>query len=628
MRAVEILREKTAIPRPDAAERERAAMTLAAVLATKPYHVEQEIVDAYDVTLAKVTATALEAEAAVSSFANEAKKARDARDEVEAARALAADHLEKAKAAVLSVVAQEKRKEATLLTAAVADAESAKVPAITMLLGMGAAISRNEAAFALAEQVRQLKSGSAADSAGVIARRCSANLSWPEPSSGDRSSVDVLDSMIAALRHAEIRAIESDGAGATSVAKVRSALAAAYQQRSGMVDLRPTSTYLRTSYAVSSLGTSAATSGRNLLDDSAFALLPIGDWFGGSKSREQRERIDAQFWQSVNHVGLSGGGHTNYAVVKDDIGNWYVKGFAGDPTKIYESVKNVALFNAGGGVAGASAALLRRGGNAAAIEALGTDGGTGGSVLDQQLERAQTAWEKSTRELRVDVRAMAVAIGDEVRAAWKGDRELDDRSVELDAALAVGAPGLADAQAAIPDPEALEATAGALVDGLLAVKRFRHAVAKALDEGIVGPKRKSATEARGATTAAEEALDAARAKELEALKALNGHRDAPTKGDPETPEHQAWRTEREALVAAATSASSEASRAEAIRTTARETESERVEERDDVQADADRAVRVLTELIRGKLDERIRKREKAIVEYEAAIAVISGVATE
>jgi hypothetical protein len=57
--------------------------------------------------------------------------------------------------------------------------------------------------------------------------------------------------------------------------------------------------------------------------------------------------IDKQFWQNINRIRVAGGGRTNYAVVKDDIGNWYVKGYSSNPEDIIQSAKNLALFSAG-----------------------------------------------------------------------------------------------------------------------------------------------------------------------------------------------------------------------------------------------------------------------------------------
>jgi hypothetical protein len=46
-------------------------------------------------------------------------------------------------------------------------------------------------------------------------------------------------------------------------------------------------------------------------------------------------------------VRVAGGGQTNYAVAKDDLGNWYVKGYSAKPDDVINSMKSFALFNVG-----------------------------------------------------------------------------------------------------------------------------------------------------------------------------------------------------------------------------------------------------------------------------------------
>ena len=60
-----------------------------------------------------------------------------------------------------------------------------------------------------------------------------------------------------------------------------------------------------------------------------------------------RNDIDKQNWQTINRVKVKGTGQTNYVLVKDDIGNWYVKNYSAKPDKIIESTKNLLLFSAG-----------------------------------------------------------------------------------------------------------------------------------------------------------------------------------------------------------------------------------------------------------------------------------------
>ncbi len=44
---------------------------------------------------------------------------------------------------------------------------------------------------------------------------------------------------------------------------------------------------------------------------------------------------------------VAGSGDTNYAIAKDDVGNWYVKAYESDPEKIVQGMKSLAMFSFG-----------------------------------------------------------------------------------------------------------------------------------------------------------------------------------------------------------------------------------------------------------------------------------------
>jgi len=122
--------------------------------------------------------------------------------------------------------------------------------------------------------------------------------------------------------------------------------------RSALIYIRPASTYLRNSYPVTSLQGNAPLSWTNLLARHQARTTPL---FGERLARRQEglddpkyvpilAEIDKQFWQSVNRIRVAGGGKTNYAVAKDDVGNWYVKSYSTDKQSIINSAKNLALF--------------------------------------------------------------------------------------------------------------------------------------------------------------------------------------------------------------------------------------------------------------------------------------------
>lgn len=159
-----------------------------------------------------------------------------------------------------------------------------------------------------------------------------------------KNQKDVLDDVIAELRQQQLQATS---AGETATAEnIQNALKIAYEQRAGLAYLRPASTYLRNAYPSTSIQDGNG-SHSNLLTASLFGSLGAGKLYDKAFAETKLE-IDKQFWQTINTVKLSGGGSTEFAVVKDDVGNWYVKGYGSDPESIIKSAQGLALFNKGG----------------------------------------------------------------------------------------------------------------------------------------------------------------------------------------------------------------------------------------------------------------------------------------
>ncbi|CAH1081251.1 hypothetical protein [Candidatus Nitrotoga sp. 1052] len=152
---------------------------------------------------------------------------------------------------------------------------------------------------------------------------------------------DVLDDVIAQLQQQRLE-VASRGGDITALNK---ALDLAYEQRGGLAYLRPASAYLRNAFSNTSVqDNSGSTNCRNLL----FSLFC--DDGGNRAFRETKLEIDKQFWQTINTIKVRGGGATDFAIVKDDVGNWYVKGLSSDPESIIKSAQSLALFNMGGKV--------------------------------------------------------------------------------------------------------------------------------------------------------------------------------------------------------------------------------------------------------------------------------------
>ena len=149
----------------------------------------------------------------------------------------------------------------------------------------------------------------------------------------------VLDELIAQLNHQRLQAVSvGDTSRATNLEK---ALKVAYEQRAGMAYLRPASAYLRNVYAATSLKSEPDVGWVNLLKKAATrSLTPTPD-------KEGQIAVEKQFWERVNSIQMSAAGSSNYAIVKDDVGNWYVKAYGGDTGPIIESAQSLALFNMG-----------------------------------------------------------------------------------------------------------------------------------------------------------------------------------------------------------------------------------------------------------------------------------------
>ena len=194
--------------------------------------------------------------------------------------------------------------------------------------------------------------------------------------------MDAIDRLISALQHEKTKAaLEFPGESskvcnpetyksdpAKSMPKeclrlkqVTDALNLVYQQRSGMVYIRPPGAYLRTSFAATNLQGDPGLSWQNMLQGQAKRSLP---WYEGFKKLEEgsegqiKAEIDKRFWQNINSVRVSGTGRTDFVLVKDDIGNWYVKGVSGNPKDVYSAAQSLTLFGMGGKIG--TNLLLRR----------------------------------------------------------------------------------------------------------------------------------------------------------------------------------------------------------------------------------------------------------------------------
>lgn len=193
-------------------------------------------------------------------------------------------------------------------------------------------------------------------------------ISAPNPDGRDNQR-DILDSLIARLRYEHVLAVKNFGENSKATQDISAALKFAYDQRSGMAYIRPASAYLRSSYAATGLQDDPGLRWENMLQKHAGRNLKIfpgcntgnyeTDYCADERRIETLSNIDKQFWQNVNSVRVAAAGNTNYAIVKDDIGNWYVKGYSADPKPILRSAQSLALFGAGASL-GANLLQIRK----------------------------------------------------------------------------------------------------------------------------------------------------------------------------------------------------------------------------------------------------------------------------
>lgn len=167
----------------------------------------------------------------------------------------------------------------------------------------------------------------------------------PGDSCAGTDQLDVVDSLITGLRVQRVQALARGDTQAAS--DLLAAINAAYDQRTAMIYLRPASDYLRSVHSASDLQDAAEPQYRNMLNDWWRYLRPA--WQGNPDNDEARRKLELEklYWQNINRVTLNGGGATNYALAKDDVGNWYVKAYSADPEAIFKSATQLAMFNVG-----------------------------------------------------------------------------------------------------------------------------------------------------------------------------------------------------------------------------------------------------------------------------------------
>jgi len=307
----------------------------------------------------------------------------------------------------------------------------------------------------------------------------------------DTTSREVLDRLISVLEYERIEAIKQGGTSgrATHITK---ALDEAYKSRARLAFIRPASSYLRSSNPAASLQNDPGLAWRNELARHWFKSIPV---FGGLITRELEKwdspgigrkvlsQIDRQFWQNINSIRVGGAGRTNYVMVQDDIGNWYVKGYSANPEDIIKSAKGLGQF-----------ALSGR---------LGTDlvnrpaPGTGSALarqptaLEAVFDKHKAEYERATEETFQEVKSTLDANGlpSEVQKAWDEDTRTEKARAEAVAQLPGAKVHLTEALNELnrDDPNKPEQVAqrpARIVAALRAMDRYRDRLEDSIKENV------------------------------------------------------------------------------------------------------------------------------------------------
>jgi hypothetical protein len=348
--------------------------------------------------------------------------------------------------------------------------------------------------------------------------------------SRERTQVDVLDDLIAQLRQQRLQAIA--GGEPARAKNYEDAIKAAFDQRGTMGYLRPASSYLRNVYAATAIQA----------DPNKDANMLTARWTRGSKPEEEvlaRASVEKQFWQNINTVTVDGAGAANYVLVKDDIGNWYLKALASDTNSIIQSAQSLALFNLGKKF---DVNLLRRAElqrrvdstessdeirtrAQTELDAIRRDPGAGTGAATSGLSSVQRKYaDEYAKRTATDVENLLSAVmnvSSGLDQAWKRDIK-GDQAAALQPLLMAFVSGESDEQkvarqrleSVADKPEAERAAAGsdAVIDGLRAMRRMRDRLSADVgrSDGLIETQAKGVKDAQEAHDAAVKAQAALR----------------------------------------------------------------------------------------------------------------------
>ncbi|MDR4462722.1 MAG: hypothetical protein MRJ66_00490 [Nitrospira sp.] len=274
----------------------------------------------------------------------------------------------------------------------------------------------------------------------LLSRTPPPGMTPPDPNDY-KNPMEVMDTVIALLRHRQMEIVARFGKDSDEDKKATEAIENAYRHRAGMIYIRPSSAYLRTSFPSTSLQDDPNLAWDNMLLKQGLRNLPFSSELrdildpSGKQDRSITSELDKQYWQNINRVRVSGAGSTNQALVKDDVGNWYVKQYFGDTERIWESAKNLALFSMSAKVPIDLAKQL----NKATKPEEYAENSKETPTLQKVLEKHQGAYKTNTDEVKAKLeRLHDKELKETLIAAWDAHKDLKDDatfSAELKQAL-------------------------------------------------------------------------------------------------------------------------------------------------------------------------------------------------
>ncbi|MBK8283629.1 MAG: hypothetical protein IPK97_01445 [Ahniella sp.] len=175
---------------------------------------------------------------------------------------------------------------------------------------------------------------------------CSRTHAKPECGTDTTYAMDML---ITWLQTNRTSLLKFYGKNSPQVRQIDAALDEAFLDRAGLTYIRPSSSYLRSSYASTDLQRSQSLSWDNMLNDMYERATPIlGEAIERARPHQSLlDKIDKQYWQNINTVRVAGGGRTNYVLAKDDVGNWTARSFSSNYEKMLASMQGLALHHYG-----------------------------------------------------------------------------------------------------------------------------------------------------------------------------------------------------------------------------------------------------------------------------------------